>query len=127
MKINSITSYRSRINLKSNINTNKCNVSFGFGEDYGTDPFINPEFDNPKKQSTWGAIKAIFGASIALGSELLGSDKARLDEIERIGIRADEMEKLEALRAKNALHHDAEADSDEEFDFDDDDDDDISN
>lgn len=122
MKINSITSYGSSINLKNTSNTRR-NVAFGFGEDYGTNPFVDPQFENGKKPSTWNAIKAIFGASIALGGELLGSDKKRLDEIERIGIQAQIKEELEAERAKAEAEKAKKLEDDDYDDYEEDSDD----
>lgn len=96
MKINSITFYKSSNiqNLGNASHKKRENVSFGFGEDYGSDPSENA-FPNASKPSTLNSLKYLAQLAFAAGSELLGSDKERLQEIERLGWRYEEQEKRE--------------------------------
>ncbi|MBS6603817.1 MAG: hypothetical protein KH301_08710 [Brachyspira sp.] len=104
MKINSITSFRSSYNSQYTQNKKNNNVSFGFGEDYGIDP---SDFDSCKasKPSTTNALKYLAELAFAVGSELFGSEKKRLREIERLGWELEmreQQEKREQLKQQKA-------------------------
>lgn len=109
MKINSITSYKSSINSRQTPNNNHRRVSFGFGEDYGYNPIVDPNFDDSNhsgpKISKLQALKNIasaIGLPIIMTSEALGKDKQKLENIERLGWLAEELEKKEMEAQENS-------------------------
>lgn len=97
MKISAVTNYKSsyNINHNSNNNRNRTNIAFGFSEDYGYNPFVDPDFEDASKPSTLKSLKYLAQLACAAGSELMGSDKKRLREIERLGWQLEEEEKRE--------------------------------
>lgn len=101
MKINCITSYKSSINLNQTPNNRRQNVSFGFGEDFGYNPFVDPEpDDNVPNPSLINCIKYGIKLPFVIGSELFGkAEKQRIEDIERIGRLAEEQEKRERLQS----------------------------
>ncbi len=117
MKITAVNGYKSSYYINHNSNHNHSGVTFGFGEDYGINPFVDPEFDDDvPKPSTLNALKYLAKWAFAAGSELLGSDKARLREIERLGWEYEAKEKREEEeRLKNQRA--ASADDDDDYDY----------
>lgn len=96
MKVSSVTFYKSS-NIRNIGNTpqkKREHVSFGFGEDYGSDLSENA-FPNASHPSTLNSLKYLAQLAVAAGSELLGSDKERLRQIERLGWQYEEREKRE--------------------------------
>lgn len=118
MKITAVNGYRSSYNLNQNSHQNRKhnNVTFGFSEDYGINPFVDPEFDDVPKPSTLNSLKYLAKWAFAAGSELMGSDKARLREIERLGWELEAEEKREEQeRLKN--NRAVSENDDEDFDY----------
>ncbi|HIS36149.1 TPA: hypothetical protein IAC10_05910 [Candidatus Scatousia excrementigallinarum] len=114
MKITSISSYRSSYNntnsLKQSSNNKHQNVSFGFGEDYGMDPMDDSfHASNP---STLKTLKYLAELVFAAGSELLGSDKKRLREIERLGRELEMKEEFEERKRREELERNRIQDDD---------------
>ncbi len=104
MKISAVTGYKSSHSIyqNSNNNRNRAGITFGFSEDYGINPFVDPEFDDVPHPSTLKSLKYLAKWAFAAGSELMGSDKKRLREIERLGWQLEEEEKREQQeRLKN--------------------------
>lgn len=97
MKISAVTGYKSSYNINHNLNNNRnrTNVTFGFSEDYGYNPFVDPDFEDAPKPSTLKSLKYLAQLACAAGSELMGFDKKRLREIERLGWQLEEEEKRE--------------------------------
>lgn len=95
MKINCVTSYKSSINLnKSQINRNQ-HVSFGFGEDFGINPFVDPEPNNEAPNpSLLNCIKYGVKLPFIICGEIFGKkEKQRLADIERLGRQAEAQER----------------------------------
>lgn len=114
MKINSITFYKSSNikNLGNYPQKRHENVSFGFGEDYGSDPSENA-FPNASNPSTLNSLKYLAQLAFAAGKELLGSDKERLREIERLGWEYEKREELEEEERRK----DMPKDNDDDWDY----------
>ena len=118
MKITAVNGYRSSYNLSQNSNQNRrhANVTFGFSEDYGINPFVEPEFDDVPHPSTLKSLKYLAKWAFAAGSELMGSDKARLREIERLGWQLEAEEKREEQeRLKNKQAASVNDDEDDDY------------
>lgn len=115
MKINSISSYKSSYNntnsLKQSSNNKHQNVSFGFGEDYGMDP-MDDSFSHASNPSTLKSLKYLAELVFAAGSELLGSDKKRLREIERLGRELELKEEFEERKRREELERNRMHDED---------------
>lgn len=73
MRIQNITSYKSSINLKQNSshNNRNTNPSFGFGEDYGVNPFTEPEFENGSDQNFFKAVGYMFAVPAVIVKEVI--------------------------------------------------------
>lgn len=120
MKITAVTGYKSSYNLNQNPNHNRSNnhtnVTFGFSEDYGYNPFVDPNFEDAPKPSTLKSLKYLAELACAAGSELFGSDKARLREIERLGWQLEKEEKrAEEERLKQLADSKKNEDDDSDY------------
>lgn len=117
MRIQNITPYKSSINLKQNLNNNNrnANPSFGFGEDYGVNPFIEPEFENGSDQNFFKAVGYMFAVPVVIVKEVIENkieERRQNKEIKRML----EEEKAEKLLEKE-LEQQAEIAEDDDDDL----------
>lgn len=116
MKINAISSYKSSINLHTNNknNMNNRHVSFGFGEDYGSDPY---EFDEGSNQSFWRSLGYMFSIPVVIAKEVVENaiEQRKLDkQYEEIVRRSREQKEQANNNPENNVDDDIDIDMDDD-------------